>query len=124
MNVNEINAAVLAYIGDAIYEVEIRNYLINNKINNVNDLQKKATSYVSATAQAKILEELLEKEIFSEDELYTINRARNYKPNSKPKHADIKTYKKATALEALFGMLYIEQKQERIKEIMKEILRW
>lgn len=40
MNVNEINAAVLAYIGDAIYEVEIRNYLINNKINNVNDLQK------------------------------------------------------------------------------------
>lgn len=123
MNVNEINAAVLAYIGDAIYEVEIRNYLINNKINNVNDLQKKATSYVSATAQAKILEELLEKKIFSEDELYTINRARNYKPNSKPKHADIKTYKKATALEALFGMLYIEQKQERIKEIMKEILR-
>lgn len=123
MNVNEINAAVLAYIGDAIYEVEIRNYLINNKINNVKKKKKKATSYVSATAQAKILEELLEKEIFSEDELYTINRARNYKPNSKPKHADIKTYKKATALEALFGMLYIEQKQERIKEIMKEILR-
>lgn len=124
MNVNEINAAVLAYIGDAIYEVEIRNYLINNKINNVNDLQKKATGYVSATAQAKILEELLEKEFFAEDELYTINRARNYKPNSKPKHADIKTYKKATALEALFGMLYLEKKQDRIKEIMKEILRW
>lgn len=122
MNINEINAGVLAYIGDAVYEVEIRNYLIKRNINNVNKLQKMAINYVSATAQSKILECLIEKGILTKEELYTIGRARNYKPNSKPKHADIKTYKKATALEALFGMLYLEEKKERIKEIMKEII--
>lgn len=122
MNVNEINAGVLAYIGDAIYEVEIRNYLIKNKINNVNKLQKEAVNYVSAASQADILDKLLSKNILTEKEFYTIGRARNYKPNSKPKYASIKTYKKATALEALFGMLYLENNQDRIKEIMKEIL--
>jgi len=122
MNINEINAGVLAYIGDAVYEVEIRNYLIEKNINNVNKLQKMAINYVSATAQSEILQRLLEKEILTEAELYTVGRARNYKPNSKPKHANIKTYKKATALEALFGMLYLEKKLTRIKEIMKEII--
>ncbi len=122
MNINEINAGVLAYIGDAVYEVEIRNYLTKRNINNANKLQKMAINYVSATAQSKILECLIEKGILTKEELYTIGRARNYKPNSKPKHADIKTYKKATALEALFGMLYLEEKKERIKEIMKEII--
>lgn len=122
MNINEINAGVLAYIGDAVYEVEIRNYLIKRNINNANKLQKMAINYVSAAAQSKILECLIEKGILTKEELYTIGRARNYKPNSKPKHADIKTYKKATALEALFGMLYLEEKKERIKEIMKEII--
>lgn len=124
MNVNCINAGVLAYLGDSVYEVEIRNHLISNGINKPNELQKKATDYVSAPSQAKILDELLDKSILNDDELYTINRARNYKPNSKPKHTDIKIYKKATALEALFGMLYLQDKQERIKEIMKDILRW
>lgn len=122
MNIKEINVGVLAYVGDAVYEVEIRNYLIGRKINNVNELQKQATSYVSAVAQAKILEKLLSINILTEKELSTIYRARNYKPNSKPKHTDIKTYKKATALEALFGMLYLEDNTKRIKEIMKEII--
>lgn len=123
MNINEINSGVLAYVGDAVYELAIRNYLISTKMNKVNELQKEAISYVSASAQAKILENLLSLNILSEDELSIISRARNYKPNSKPKHSDIKTYKKATALEALFGMLYLEGKNERINEIMKEILR-
>ena len=58
-------------------------------------------------------------DILNEDELYTVGRARNYKPNSKPKHTDIVTYKKATALEALFGMLYINKNTNRIKELIK-----
>lgn len=124
MNINEINSGVLAYIGDAVYELEIRNYLVLGKINKVDKLQKKAIDYVSAPAQAKILENLLNSNVLSEEELEVVKRARNYKPNSKPKHSDIKTYKKATALEALFGMLYIQNKQDRIKEIMKVILRW
>lgn len=122
MNINEINSGVLAYVGDAVYELAVRNYLISTKINKASELQKEAINYVSAPAQAKILEKLLGMNILSQKELSIIGRARNYKPNSKPKHSDIKTYKKATALEALFGMLYLEGNNERINEIMKEIL--
>lgn len=122
MNVNEVNSGVLAYLGDSVYEVEIRTYLVNKKISNINLLQKESIKYVSAKNQAKILEKLLEKNIFTDRELYTIGRARNYKPNSKPKNTDIKIYKKATALEALFGMLYLENNKERIKEILSLII--
>lgn len=122
MDINGKNQAVLAYIGDAIYELEIRKYLITKKINNVNELQKEAVLYVSATAQANILNELIEKDVLTDEEIVIIKRARNYTPSSRPKHASIKTYKKATALEALFGTLYLNNEKERIKELMKEIL--
>ena len=122
MNVNLINASVLAYLGDAVYEVEVRKYLLEKKANNVNELQKEAVNYVSAIEQAKILEKLLKKNILTEEELSTVSRARNYRPNSKPKHVSIITYKKATALEALIGMLYLNENRQRINEIMKEIL--
>lgn len=122
MNVNELNAGVLAYLGDAVYEVVMRSYLVYKKIGNARSLDKEAIKYVSAVNQARILERLKSNEIFTEEELYTINRARNYKPNSKPKNVSIKDYKKATALEALFGMLYLKKDYERIKELSKKIL--
>ena len=121
MEANLINAGALAYLGDSVYEVGIRNYLVLKGINNANKLQKEAVKYVSAYAQADILEKLIKEDILNEDELYTVGRARNYKPNSKPKHTDIVTYKKATALEALFGMLYINKNTNRIKELIKLI---
>lgn len=122
VNINEVNAGVLAYLGDAVYEVKVRNYLIEKKYGNVNMLDKEAIKYVSANNQAIILDNLISKKIFTDEELYTINRARNYKTNSKPKNTPIKIYKKATALEALFGMLYLKKDYERISYIMKEIL--
>lgn len=122
MNVNEVNAAVLAYAGDAVYELEIRKYLLGKGINNVNELQNEAVKYVSAHAQAKLLDKLINMEILGADELLTVSRARNYHPRSKPKNTDVKTYKKATAFEALFGMLYLCGNNERIQMLMKVIL--
>lgn len=122
MNINEINAGSLAYVGDAIYELIIRKYLISIKLNNVNKLQNEAIKYVSAKAQAKFLDKIIDANILTKEELSTVSRARNYKPNSKPKNTDIKTYKKATALEALFGMLYLSNNKDRLKIITKEIL--
>ena len=106
MEANLINAGALAYLGDSVYEVEIRNYLVLKGINNANKLQKEAVKYVSAYAQADILEKLIKEDILNEDELYTVGRARNYKPNSKPKHTD---------------MLYINKNTNRIKELIKLI---
>lgn len=122
MNVNEINAGVLAYLGDSVYELEVRKYLLNKKLGKAYDLQQESLNYVSAKNQAIFLDMLLEKKFLTEEELYTISRARNYKTNSKPKNTDIKIYKKATALEALFGMLYIKEDTNRIKEIINYIV--
>ena len=122
MNINEINAGVLAYLGDSVYEYKVREYLVRSNIADSNKMQKEALKYVSAVKQAEYLEKILEKNLLTESELYTVGRARNYKTNSKPKHTDIKTYKKATALEALLGMLYLNNNHDRIDEIMKEIL--
>ena len=122
MNVLEVNVLVLAYLGDTIYENYIRHYLIGKGINNVNSLQTESINYVSARAQAKFLEELINKEFFSDEEISIIKRARNYKSNSHPKNTDILTYKHATALEAVIGYLDLINNKNRIDEIMKNIL--
>ena len=122
MNVLEINVLVLAYLGDTIYENFVRRYLINLGIANVNDLQKRATEYVSAKNQAKFLTEMIDVSFLNDEELNVVKRARNYKTTSHPKSCDIVTYKYATGLEALIGYLEFVNKKERIEEIMKFIL--
>ncbi|MDD2202810.1 MAG: ribonuclease III domain-containing protein [Bacilli bacterium] len=122
MNVNQINTLVLAYLGDSIYELYIRRFLIEKNINKVNDLQKEAVKYVSAKSQSAFLNKLTSNNLLLEDELDIVKRARNAKTLSHPKNVDILTYKHATALEALIGYLYILKKEERINEIMKEII--
>jgi ribonuclease-3 family protein len=122
MNVNQINALVLAYLGDAIYELYIRRFLINRNINKVNDLQKEAVKYVSARAQASYLDQLIQKNILDDEEIDVVKRARNAKSLSHPKSVDILTYKHATALEALIGYLYILKKEDRLNIIISEII--
>jgi len=122
MNVNQINALVLAYLGDAIYELYIRRFLIDKGINKVNDLQKEAVKYVSARAQASFLDKMMENELLLDDEIDIVKRARNTKSISHPKGVDILTYKHATALEALIGYLYLTKKEDRLNLIIKQII--
>lgn len=122
MNLNQINPLVFAYLGDSIYELNIRIYLISKGISNVNDLQKNAKNFVSAKKQSLFLNNLINNKILNEDEVSMVKRARNTKTNSHPKNTDIITYKYATALEALIGYLYLSNNQERIDEIIKFIL--
>ena len=122
MNVNTLNVLSLAYIGDAIYEVYIRKYLIESGIVKVDELQKQAIKYVSAKNQALYLKQLLEKDFFKEEEKQIINRARNHKGNRHPKNTDILTYKHSTGLEAIIGYLYLSSKIDRINDIMNYIL--
>lgn len=123
MNNIDRNVLTLAYIGDSIYEIYIREYLINKGIVKVKDLQKEAVRYVSANGQAKYLKEMLDNNFFSELELSVIMRARNNKGSRHPKNTDIITYKYATGLEALIGYLYLEKKKGRLDEIMNYILK-
>lgn len=122
MNPNELSSLTLAYLGDSIYELYIRHFLIQKGIVKPNDLQANAVSYVSAKAQCQFLQQLLEKDFFSAEELMIIKRARNHKTNSYPKHTSLITYKYATGLEALIGFLYLEKKDDRIRQIMQQIV--
>ena len=121
MEIKEINALTLAYLGDSVYEIYIRKYLISKGIFKVKDLQEEAIKYVSANGQAKYLKELLDKNFFNEEEIAIITRGRNHKGSRHPKGCDIVSYKHAPGFETLIGHLYLENKTYRIEEIMKEI---
>ena len=121
MNIDTINIIALAYLGDSIYELYIREKLINNGITKVENLQNKAKNYVSAKGQAKILKSLLENNILTEEELNIVKRGRNNKRTNHPKNTDIITYKLSTGFEALIGYLYLTNNLERIKEILNYI---
>ena len=116
------NSLVLAYLGDAIYEIYVRRYLINKGITSVNDLQKEAVKYVSAKNQASYLTELMDSNFFTKEELDIIYRARNHKSHPS-KSTTIATYKYSTGFEALIGYLDITNNKPRIDEIMHYILK-
>ena len=117
-----MNNLVVAYLGDAVYELYIREYLINKGIAKVKELQKESIKYVSANSQATFLKEMIDNNYFNEEEIRIIMNARNQKNNHKPRNCDIITYKYATGLEALIGYLYLNDKKYRIDEIMEYIL--
>ena len=121
IDLKNLNVLALAYMGDAIYEVYIRNYLISQKIAKVKDLQKNSVNYVSAKAQSKFLKEMINKDFLTNEEIIIVKRARNHKSRV-PKNTDIITYKLATGLEALIGYHYLNKNDKRVKEIMKEII--
>lgn len=116
-----MNVLVYAYLGDAIYELYIRKFLINKNISKVDLLQKESVKYVSAKAQASFLKKMVDNNFLSDKELDIVKRARNHKSHAS-KSTDIITYKKSTGLEALIGYLYCENKKERIDEIMNYIM--
>ena len=117
----DLNLLVYAYIGDSYYELLVRQYLIGKNIKKVKELKEESLKFVSAKSQAFILDNI--KEFLTESEKDLIRRGRNVKTNSKPKNCDILTYKYATALEVLFGKLYLDKDFDRLEEIFKEIIK-
>jgi len=116
-----VNNLVLAYLGDAIYELYIREHLIGKGLCKVKELQREATKYVSAVAQASILERLIADNFLSENEIDIVKRGRNAHSHQS-KSTDIITYKKATGFETLLGHLYLNDR-ERLDEVMLEVLK-
>ena len=115
------NPLVMAYMGDTIYEQYVREYLIRSGLCKIGDLQKRSLDFVSARSQRRHLERMEDNNFLTEEELEIIKWGRNAK-GPKSKSTDIVTYRLATGLEALIGKLYFQNKNERIKEIMKYIL--
>lgn len=107
---------VLAYIGDAIYEVAVRQYLISKPNLKPNQLHRQATGMVSAKAQSRIVTAL--DPVLTDEEKDVVRQGRNAKSGSIPKNADVLEYRHATAFESLIGYLYYMQQLDRMRELI------
>lgn len=116
-----LNPLVLAFIGDAVYEVFVRTFLVdNNRELNVHKLHVKAIKYVNAHGQSEYIKILMEN--LNEDECYIFKRGRNAKSGTVPKNADVQEYRFATGFEAVIGFLYITDQQDRLNYLLNKIV--
>ena len=121
VDIRTYSPVVLAYIGDAVYELIIRTILVDQGNRQANTLHKKASTYVKASAQAAMI--LALQEDLTEEEMHIFKRGRNAKSYSTAKNASVTDYRKATGFEALLGYLYLQNKEDRIIELIKTALR-
>ena len=120
MNTKEVNIQVLAFLGDAVLSLYIREKLLLLGINKTKEIQEKSVEYVSAKSEVKILNNWLDNNILTEEEIDVVKRGRNNKKENHPKNTDIITYKLSTGFEALLGDLYINNK-DRLYELLNTI---
>lgn len=115
VNAKQLSPLNLAFIGDCIYEILVRETLVTEANRPVNDLHRESVKFVSAKAQTVAFEKI--KDILTEEETAIYKRGRNAKVGHSPKSATEGEYHCATGVEALFGYLYLTEQTDRIKEL-------
>ncbi len=116
---SQYSALTLAYIGDAVYELFVRTYLLRDANFPVNQLHQSAIRLVNAKAQSNLYQKV--KDILSEEETAVYKRGRNTNSHP-PKNADMVDYKSATGVEALIGYLYLKGDSDRILELLRYLI--
>lgn len=124
VDAKQLNSLALAYVGDAVYEVYVRDHILLKGTVKPNQLHREATKFVSAKAQAKIIYRFLDEEIYSEEELAVMKRGRNAKSGSVPKNTDVQTYNYSTGFEAVIGYLHLLKREERLQELIELSIRY
>ena len=117
---DDYSPLTLAFIGDGVYDLLVRDYLVRQANRPVGELNKRKVALVNCESQAAFAKCLMPK--LSEKEQAVYKRGRNAAPKCTPKHGTVADYHSATGLEALFGYLHINNEQERIKELFNEII--
>ena len=114
----QLNTDALAYIGDAVYDLFVRELILAGGERKASSLHRTVTRYVNAQAQATAVREMLDD--LTDEEQRLIKRARNHKFHSKAKNSDPLTYKWATGFEAFVGYLYLMGEEERLNWVMNK----
>ncbi len=112
---NQLSPLNLAWIGDAVFELKVRSFLLSKT--QVSRLNVKAKKYVNASSQSLMYNAL--EPILSEEELSVMKRGRNAKSYTKAKNKSVSEYRHATGVEALFGYLYITGRDKRVEELFE-----
>ncbi len=115
---NNLNSVVLAFVGDAVYSLFVRERLTFLTDLKTGELNKRATAEVNACAQAVFAQEIMP--LLNEEELAVFKRARNAKKTTKAKHASVAEYNTATGFEAVLGYLYIIGDTERLNYLLNK----
>ena len=115
INPKQLSPLNLAFIGDCVYEMLVRERLVVDANRPVNDLHRESVKFVSAKAQPQAFEKI--KDCLTDEEMAVFKRGRNAKVGHSPKSATEGEYHCATGVEALFGYLYLQNKTDRIKEL-------
>jgi ribonuclease-3 family protein len=121
MNPSLLNGSTLAFVGDAVLSLLVREHLVHLGLTKAKDLQEASVAYVSAKAQAKFVNTLIEAHQLSDDELAIYRRGRNHRSDSIAKNADVITYRQATGFEALIGYWHLTQNEARLKQIWDQM---
>lgn len=112
-----LNGLALAYIGDAVYELAIRKHLLSQGMTKPNALHHQATHYVSAKAQAYLIDKMAEIELLDDEELKIFKRGRNANSHTKAKNTDRATYNQSSGFEAIFGYIYLKNNTKRLQDL-------
>ncbi len=115
----QYNGQTLAYIGDAVYELHIREKLLSSGKVHPNAMHQAAIEHTNASGQFQAFKKI--ESLLSEKEKGIVMRGRNASSSRKPGKADLSTYKMATGLEALIGYLYLDKQTTRLTEILNAI---
>lgn len=127
MNITEFsdnyykNVLVLAYLGDSVFTLMVRQYLVENRNVKPRELNKIANTIVCAKTQAELMNQL--KDSLAQDELDIVMRARNSHINSKAKHSTLQEYSLATQFEALVGYLYLNKNYDKLNKMFDDLVK-
>lgn len=119
VKISEIPVLNLAFFGDAVYSLMIREMLVRRNDVSPSNIHPESTKYVSAVFQSELAGKILD--LLDEKELAVFKRGRNAHTSHTPKNASEAQYHRATGLEALFGYLYISKNFQRLKELFSYI---
>ncbi len=118
MDAKLLNGLSLAYIGDSVYELYIREFLLEKGYNKVNSLHKIAVKFTSGESQAIIIHNMLSDNFLNEEELNIFKRGRNSHIHTTRRNLKLQDYLDATGFEAVIGYLHLIGQEERVKEII------
>ena len=115
-----MNGASLAFIGDAVMALYVKEHLIVSGYTKSKDLQQHSEKFLSAKGQADFVMHLLEQDYFDNDEMEIFLRGRNHKSATIPKNADVITYRLATGLEAVWGYYHLNNQTLKLEQIWEQ----
>ena len=116
------NGGTLAFVGDAVMSLQVREYLVSKGYTQLKQLQQLTVQYVSAKAQAAFSKTILDS--LNEEEMEVFKRGRNFKSHSVAKNANVVDYRQATGLEALWGYWHLTGQTERLNEMFERMIQY